>query len=332
MNSNEKNTNVKVVVKFGEERKINPIEIKLFEIKLNIKENVSLDIQEYYSNQNIKMKENAIIKQIEFNVKAEIKNNNKDIKDIYLNDPIYNNKFFLTSKKKYLINDSSINEVFQFIKNENTTIQSENSNSRFEEILKNEILGNIEKDQSNDHIFEILKNIIDEQNKDMFFFPFDIEISNNNNKIKCLYIKELNINKPNLNSIIIRDAFYKAIDMKINTKKINDEKTLIIINLKVNKNVIWSINNKIVQFDIFFDEKNPEICCLGLHKFSINNKIEKNEPDNIFCCKFTFITKLNGRFEVNKIGAKLYKKNEEKTDNEIYIINHITKPTSILIE
>ena len=45
------------------------------------------------------------------------------------------------------------------------------------------------------------------------------------------------------------------------------------------------------------------------------------------------MTKFKGLFEVNRISTKLYKKNEEKNLQEVFMeINHITKPISILID
>ena len=91
------------------------------------------------------------------------------------------------------------------------------------------------------------------------------------------------------------------------------------------------ISDIISHYDIFIDD-HPEISWLGLQKYSVVNKINK-KSDNIFLCKFNFMTKYKGLFEVNRINTKLYKKNDEKNLQEVFMeINHITKPISILID
>ena len=158
------------------------------------------------------------------------------------------------------------------------------------------------------------------------------EIVEKNQKIQGFYLYELNLSGPKLTKDFIREIFYNSTETKIIKQKISDEKTLIVIDLGLNKSGIGSLGDIISQYDIFIEEKeNPENSWIGLQKYTIINKINKN-GDNIFLCKFSFMTTLKGLVEVNRISVKLYKKNEEKNSQEVFmLINHITKPISILI-
>ena len=332
----DKNSYVKVLIKCADEMRINSIEVKRFIIKLNVKNSFSFEIKESYNNLNSFDKTNNIFKQIDFSLKTDIRIKNKnELNNFTINEPIFNDKLVLNSRKNYILNNSDLHEIFRFSKDEN--IQNDNvgeKKDKFDFILKNKDIFGIEsKDASNDHIFEKLNKIVNNTNKNIIFFPWMAEISEKKQKIQGFYLYELNLSKPKLTKDFIREIFYNSTETKIIKQKINDENALIIIELVLNKNGIGSLGDIITQYDILIeDQENPEISWLGLQKYTIVNKINK-KGDNNFLCKFSFITTIKGLVEVNRISTKLYKKNEEKNSQELFmVINHITKPISILIE
>ena len=329
----DKNLYVKVLIKCADEMRINPIEVKRFIIKLNIKNSFSFEIKELYNNLNSFDKINNTFKQIDFSLKTDIRiKNKKELKNFAINDPIFNDKLVLNSRQNYILNNSDIHEIFRFSKDENVQEYSENDKKdKFDFILNNKDIFGIErKDDSNNHIFEKFNKILSDKN--IIFFPWMAEIVEKNQKIQGFYLYELNLSGPKLTKDFIREIFYNSTETKIIKQKISDEKTLIVIDLGLNKSGIGSLGDLISQYDIFIEEKeNPEISWIGLQKYTIINKINKN-GDNIFLCKFSFMTTLKGLVEVNRISVKLYKKNEEKNTQEVFmLINHITKPISILI-
>lgn len=334
ISSDSNNLYIKVLIKCADEMRIYPIEIKRFIIKLNIKNSFSFEFKESYNNLNSFDKKNNVFKQIDFSLKAEIRIKNKNqLLNFVINEPIYNEKLILNSRNKYIINDSDIHEIFRFNKDENIkTNNEEKEKDKFNFIINNKDIFEIEtKDESNNHIFDQFNKIINNKNKNIIFFPWTAEIFDNKKRIQGLYLYQLNLSGPKLTKDFIREIFYNSTKTKIIKKKVNDEKTLIVIDLFLNKNGIGSLGEIITKYDIFFDEQNPEINWFGLQKYSIINKINKKE-ENIFLCKFNFMTKLKGLYEVNRISTKLYKKNDEKNEQEIFMeINHITKPISILI-
>ena len=334
ISSDSNNLYIKVLIKCADEMRIYPIEIKRFIIKLNIKNSFSFEFKESYNNLNSFDKKNNVFKQIDFSLKAEIRIKNKNqLLNFVINEPIYNEKLILNSRNKYIINDSDIHEIFRFNKDENIKTNNEvKEKDKFNFIINNKDIFEIEtKDESNNHIFDQFNKIINNKNKNIIFFPWTAEIFDNKKRIMGLYLYQLNLSGPKLTKDFIREIFYNSTKTKIIKKKVNDEKTLIVIDLFLNKNGIGSLGEIITKYDIFFDEQNPEINWFGLQKYSIINKINKKE-ENIFLCKFNFMTKLKGLYEVNRISTKLYKKNDEKNEQEIFMeINHITKPISILI-
>ena len=331
-----KNLYVKVLVKCADEMRIYPIEVKRFIIKLNIKNSFSFEFKESYNNLNSFDKVNNLFKQIDFSLKADIRTKNKnELINFKINDPIFNDKLILNSRNNYILNDSDTHEIFRFYKDENIKINNEKENTnkeKFDFILNNKDIYGIESiDESNNHIFEKFNKIVNNTIQNNIFFPWTAEIAENKKKIQGLFLYELNLSGPKLTKDFIREIFYNSTETKIIKQKINNEKTLIIIDLVLNKNGIGSLSDIISHYDIFIDD-HPEISWLGLQKYSVINKINK-KSDNIFLCKFNFMTKFKGLFEVNRISTKLYKKNEEKNLQEVFMeINHITKPISILID
>ena len=336
ISSDDKNLYVKVLIKCADEMRIYPIEVKRFMIKLNIKNSFSFEIKESYNNLNSFDKKSKIFRQIDFSLKTDIRIKNKnELTSLTINKPIFNKKLILNSRQNYILNDSDIHEIFRFNKDENININNEAEHvneNKFDFILNKDIYGIEKIDESNNHIFDKFNKIINSTNQNYIFFPWTAEISEDKKKIQGLYLYELNLSGPKLTKDFIREIFYNSTQTKIIKQKVNNEKTLIVIDLVLNKNGIGSLSDIISQYDIFIDEQNPEIYWLGLQKYTVINTINK-KGDNMFLCKFNFMTTLKGVFEVNRISTQLYKKNEEKNEHEAFmLINHITKPISILLD
>lgn len=333
ISNDDKNLYVKVLIKCADEMRIYPIEVKRFIIKLNIKNSIFFEIKESYNNLNLFDKKNNIFRQIDFSLKTDIRIKNKnEFTNFAINEPIFNDKLILNSRQNYILNDSDFHEIFRFNKDENIKTNNDNKD-KFDFILNNKDIYGIEKiDESNNHIFEKFNKIINNVNKNIIIFPWTAEVSEQKKKIQGLYLYELNLSGPKLTKDFIREIFYNSTETKIIKQKVNNEKTLIVIDLVLNKNGIASLSDIITQYDILIGEKHPQIFWLGLQKYTVINKTDKNE-DNMFLCKFNFMTTFKGIFEVNRISTVLYKKNDEKNELEKFMtINHITKPISICID
>ena len=123
--------------------------------------------------------------------------------------------------------------------------------------------------------------------------------------------------------------FNKYTELTISQKKIDKDKTMIKIILKLNKIGLASMGDKIEKYEIYANGIQPKITWLGPKKFLIKNNLD----ENIFKCRFNFITILNGFIEINRISVLIYKKPDNPGDKiSIININHKTKPTSVLIE
>lgn len=332
---NNNNLYVKVLVKCADEMRIYPIEVKRFIIKLNIKQSFYFEIKEFYNNLNSFDTKKNIFRQIDFSLKTDIRiKHNNELINFSVDNPIFNNKLILTSRQNYALNDLDIHEIYRFNKDENIKINNNNNNeeNKFDFLLNKDIYGIENKDESNNHIFDKFNQNINNSNQNIIIFPWTAEISGIKKKIQGLYLYELNLSGPRLTKDFIREIFYNSTQAKIIKQKINNEKTLIVIDLILNKNGIASLSDIITHYELFIDQQNTEISWLGLQKYTVINKVNKND-DNIFKFKFNFMTTLKGVFEVNRICTKLYKKNDEKNMHEIFmLINHITKPISILID
>ena len=115
-------------------------------------------------------------------------------------------------------------------------------------------------------------------------------------------------------------------------RKINKEKSLIVINISINKTGLIPLGDDIEKYDIFIDETTPLITWFGPNKITVKNHIG-NEADKIAHCRFTFYTSHKGLLEVNRICVLLYKRFEGMTfSTGIIQINHITKPLYLEIE
>ena len=334
ISNDNQNLYVKVLIKCADEMRINPIEVKRFIIKLNVKHSFSFSIKETYNNLNLYDKEKNIFKQIDFSLKTDIRIHNKtELTNFVIDNPIYNDKLILKSRENYILNNSDIHEIFKFHKDENINSNIEDK-TKFDIILNQKDIFDIyEKDESNNHIFDKFNKIINNSNDITIIFPWKAEISDKKKKIQGLYLYELNLSGPKVTKDFIREIFYNSTEIKIMKKNINTEKTFVSIGLSLKKSGISSLSDIISQYDIYVDkDENPEIFWMGLQKYTVINQADKNGEDK-FACNFNFVTNFKGILEINRISIKLYNKNEEKNINEVFMmIKHISKPISIVFE
>ena len=332
--NDNQNLYIKVLVKCADEMRINPIEVKRFIIKLNVKDSFSFSVKEIYNNLNLYDKKNDIFRQIDFSLKTDLKISNKtELINITIDNPLFNDKLILNNRQNYVLNDSDIHELFKFHKDENISTSKENKN-KFDIILNQKDIYQIdEKDESNNHIFDKFNKIINNSNDITIIFPWKAENPDKKTIIQGLYLYELNLSGPKLTKDFIREIFYNSTEIKIMKQKITNEKTFVSIDLAFNKSGISSLSDIISQYDIYIDkEENPEIFWMGLQKYTVINKVDKKGND-MFLCKFNFSTNYKGILEVNRISIRLYKKNEEKNINEAFMmIKHISKPISIVLD
>ena len=332
--SDNQNLYLKILVKCADEMRVNPIEVKRFMIKLNVKPSFSFSIKETYNNLNLYDKKNNIFKQIDFSLKTDIRINKKtDLINFKIDNPIYNDKLVLNSRQNYILNNSDMHEIFRFKKDENISSNVEDKD-KFDIILNQEdIFGKIEKDESNNHIFDKFNKIINNPDDITIVFPWKAEIPEKNQKIQGLYLYELNLSGPKLTKDFLREMFYNSTEIKFMKQKINNEKTFVSMDLSLKISGILSLSEIISQYDIYIDkDENPEIFWIGLQKYTIINKADKKRDDKLLC-KFNFSTKYKGVLEINRISVKLYNKNEEKNINEVFmVIKHISKPISINLD
>ena len=222
-------------------------------------------------------------------------------------------------------------------------------------------------DIKKNHIYERLNDMVNKMKSNAVFFPWKTSIvkenkkeenkeennikkennniikddnENNKNKeindeqkeLKGVFIYELKLKDPNISKNYIRDLFYTSTKLEPIVKKINKEKSLIIINIIINKTGLIPLGKDYEKYDIFIDENTPLITWFGPNRITIKNHIE-NESDNIAKCRFSFYTEQKGFIEVNRICVLLYKIFEGmETSTGIIQINHITKPLYIEID
>ena len=357
---------IKLLIKFSDEKRIKPIPVKIFIIKINVKRSILFEFKEtcynYVYDRNNK---------IEINLKTDlILKNNNELKDLTLKEPILNKKYKLLYKKKNETNDDKIHMNYYFESNNEYVeeIIKEDSDDDEEERIKKKDYSEAIKnfgfflcdknnknivDISNNHIYEKLNLMIKKTNSNIIIFPWEAKLIKNkeenenendniekngsnkisdNGKINGIYIYELKLKNPNISKNYIRDLFYNSTKLETIVKKINKNKSLIIINISINKTGLIPLGKDIEKYDIFIDENSPLITWFGPNRITVNNNIA-NEEDNIANCRFSFYTSQKGLLEVNRICVLLYKRFEGMTfSTGIIQINHITKPLYLEIK
>ena len=358
---------IKILIKFSGEMRVKPIQVKRFLIKLKVKESISFEVKEYCSNLNVDKDGktyNKIDFNIKTNLRIR---NDKEIKNLTMKEPLFNKELNLLNQKNYLITNNEIHKKFVFIKentsNTNNDIkynldfikdQINIKNQEYENIRK---INNIEIKHSsnNDFIIDKFTKILNNPNSNIIFFPWeathiitseqdkkdkdklaDINNENNNEEnsaqtkevvLQGLYPYKLKMENSEASKIFLTYLFNKYTELNITQKKIDEEKTLIKMRLKLNKIGLASMGDKIEKYEIFANKCN-EITWVGPQRFTVKNNLD----ENTFNCRFNFITTLKGIVEINRISVAIYKKAEIKEKNPCFSIKHITKPTSIFIE
>ena len=346
---------IKILIKFSGEMRVKPIPVKRFLIKLKVKESISFEVKEYCSYLNVD-KDGKRYNKIDFNIKTNLRiRNEKEIKNLNMKEPVFNRELNLLNQKNYLITNKEIHKKFVFIKENGSHLNADiknnldfiTNNIKIEN-KENEIKNNITytKTSNNYYILDKFNKILNNPNGNIIFFPWvatnviyngldnnDENENNNDNPkeiiLQGLYPYKLKMENSQATKSFLTYLFNKYTELNITQKKIDKDKTLIKMILKLNKIGLASMGDKIEKYEIFANGTQPQIIWLGPKKFIVKNNMEENS----FKCRFNFITTLKGNIEINRISVLIFKKPEIEGEKISTInINHITKPTSILIE
>ena len=344
---------IKILIKFSGEMRVKPIQVKRFLIKLKVKESISFEVKEYCSNLNVN-KDGKKYNKIDFNIKTNLRiRNEKEIKNLQMKDPVFNKELNLLNQKSYLITNNEIHKKFVFIKenvsNNNNDIKNNLdfiTNNITIENKENEVKNNITytKTSNNNYILDKFNKILNNPNGNIIFFPWvatniildnaDKKDENQNYKpkeviLQGLYPYKLKMENSEATKSFLTYLFNKYTELNITQKKIDEEKTLVKMILKLNKIGLASMGDKIEKYEIFANGSQAQIIWLGPKKFIVKNNLN----ENTFKCRFNFITTLKGNIEINRISVSIYKKLEAGEEKSPPInITHITKPTSIFIQ
>ena len=357
---------LKILIKFISDLRQQPIQVKRYLLKLKVRESISFEVKEYCSNIKVDKDGNTYNK-IDFNIKTNLRiRNEKEIKDLQIKDPLYNKDLNLINQKNYLINNNEIHKKYVFDKETNYSKNTPNNINEMKfnfdfisEIIKtffSKIKENKYENNSYDtsYILNKFKKILNNTNSNTIFFPWKATYTKNEeNKKKNedssgtnsetekeifeeneiilygLYPYKLKMKNSETTKTFLSFLFNKFTDLKISTKKIDKDKTLIKMILKLNKIGLASMGDKIEKYEIYASGTPKPITWIGPKKYVVKNNLE----ETVFNCRFNFITTLKGNVEVNRISVLVFKKSDNLREKYSVInINHITKPTSIFIE
>ena len=318
---------LKIIIKFEDEIRIKPVEIRRAIIKINIKESINFEVKEMYNYFNIN-----------FDIKTDLKIINKEkLNKLEIKQPIFNNnKFILNNSLEDIKKEEVINIKYSFKKLEN--LENNNTNKNKIEYNLDFINKELEKEiiniDTNNHIIEKLKRMLNNVKNNLIMFPWSITENINTNlekEILGLFIYNIKLEQPKPTKKIIKELLYNSEKIEITKNKINNN-SLVIISLSIDKSILFSFKNSIYKYEIFINEENSEITWIGGKKYNIKNKPEKGE-NNIYECKFCFLTELKGILKINKISVLLYM-NEDNLEGieKTMLIKHISKPISIFLD
>ena len=314
---------IKIIIKFEDEIRVKPVEIRRAIIKINIKESISFELKETY---------NEYI--VNFDIKNDLRIINRDtLEKLEINEPIFNrNKFRVVNTREDFKNEDETHIKYSFKKVEKLEDNTYKKNIKYnldfinQELEKENLNINI-----NSHIIEKFNKILNNYNKNIIFFPWhvtEINNSNLNKKIYGLYPYIIRLESPKPSKNIIQELLHNSSTIEISKHKLTN-KTLVIISLSFDKSSFFPFNNIIYKYEIFINEDNPQINWIGGKKYVIMNCSEAGDK-NIFDCKFCFLTTLKGLIEVNRISVLFYKKGDNLEGiEETILIKHISKPLSI---
>ena len=362
---------IKLLIKFSDEKRIKPIKAKFYIIKINVKRSIFFEFNEtcynFFSDKSKKIDVNL---KTDLSLKNNEELSDLTLKEPILNKKytLLNKKSNETNDNKIHMNfyfERNNDYVEEVVKEED---EEENEVERikkrdYSEMIKNfaffvQDKNNMDIQIKNNHIYEKLNEMIKKANSNVIIFPWEAKLVKNNEKeenkiesntnngdklnsedihnektsIRGIYVYNLKLKNPNISKNYIRELFYNSTKLEPVVKKINKDKSLIIINISINKTGLIPLGKDIDKYDIFIDETTPLITWFGPNRITVRNHID-NEGDNISHCRFTFYTNQKGLLEVNRICVLLYKRFEGmEFSTGIIQINHITKPLYLEIE
>ena len=340
---------LKILIKFISDLRQSPIQVKRFLIKLKIKDSISFEVKEYCSNLK-EDKDGETYNKIDFNIKTNLRiRNEKEIKNLKIKEPFFSKDLILINQKNYLINNNEIHKKYVFDKENNFSknpTNNTNNENKYDFTFMQKIINSDNPTENKEHDISYIINkftkILNNSNSNAIFFPWEAtyikkegkkgDPNNENEKevtLYGLYPYKLKMKNSETTKTFLSFLFNKFTNLKISTKKIDKEKTLIKMILKLDKIGLASMGDKFEKYEIVSNCTQKSIIWLGPKFFSVKNNLE----ENTFTCRFNYITTLKGNIEVNRIAVLVYKKPEKNMEQPNVIkINHITKPTSIFIE
>ena len=301
---------------------------------------------------------NLVLKEPVFNKELNLLNQ----KNYLITDNEIHKKYvFIKESNASVNNDVKYNLDFITNNIEVDTDNKENEDENEKANQKNNNVLNKKSTKGNRYILDRFNKLLNNPNGNIIFFPWvatqiisneqdkkninkNVDSNNNNNNensinennatqkevtLQGLYPYKLKMKNSEATKIYLSYLFNKYTELKVSQKKIDNERTLIKMILKLNQIGLGSMGDKIEKYEIYANGLQNQIIWLGPKKFTIKN----NSEENNFTCRFNFITTLKGNIEVNRISVLIYKKPESKGGKSSTInLNHITKPTSIFIE
>ena len=284
---------IKIIIKFEDEIRVKPVEIKRHIIKINVKESISFELKEICNNFSINENKDIIDSYdiLNFNLKSDLRIKNREsIHNLSLDKPIFNPiKFKLIDIKEYLMNKEEIHLKYTFQKFYSAVNKDKKDNYYNFDFIKEDLeKSNVDLETNNHVIEKITKFLNNINNNNIIFFHWNASEEKNNkiNKINGLYPYKISLKGPKPTKNIIRDIFFNSTNIEVKKQKISLNKTLVVMLLKLNKKELITFNNTIEKYDVLINTNNPEIKWLGTRKYTIKNILDENEDNNIFKCKF----------------------------------------------
>ena len=349
---------LKILIKYISDLRQSPIQVKRFLIKIKVKDSISFELKEYCSNLKGD-KEGITYNKIAFNIKTNLRiRNEKEIKDLKIKEPFFSKDLVLINQKNYLVNSNEIHKKYVFDKeNNNSKNQAINNNENkynfdiMQKIIKTSLERNSDNNNDNkeydiSYVINKFNKILNNSNSNAIYFPWEAKFikkeENKNNEdstkqtekeeevtLYGLYPYKLKMKNSETSKTFLSFLFNKFANLQITTKKLDKEKTLIKMILKLDKIGLASMGDKFERYEIFATGTQKSIIWLGPKYYIVKNNLE----ENVFTCRFNYITTLKGNIEVNRISVLVYKKQEKAKDEcSVIKINHITKPLSIYLD
>ena len=323
---------IKILIKFEDELKARPCEVKRFIIKINVMPSLNLFSEENIINFD---NENNEFQKIYFSTLLSTSiNDDGQISNLEMGNILFGKVFSLKEKSKEMIwkkmtdnkkekNYCRFDLIYNFKEGE------DKENFSFLEMLKDY-----------DYITKKLTSILNRSN--YFFINWSANDKNDNSIIQGIYFYSVKLGSPKFNYPFILNLFHISTELNIKKTKINDRENLVTVTVILNKKGINQIK-EISKYEIFVEnEIESNINWIGLKLYSIDNNQDENNNNEFEKLIFNFITNVKGMIEINQIKVKLYKtkeqikttkeNEEDKKECNFYIINHIAKPQSIILD